>query len=95
MNLRPLNDRMVVRRVESEEKSAGGIILPESAKEKPFEGEVLAIGQGHRNEDGSFRPLEISVGDRVLFAKYTGDEVKIDGESYMILREDDILAVFN
>lgn len=93
MNFRPLNDRLVVRRVEHEEKSAGGIILPDSAKEKPMEGEVMAAGPGHRKDDGSFRELDVVVGARVLFAKYSGDEVKIDGEEYMILREDDILAV--
>ena len=93
MNFQPLNDRMVIRRVENEEKSAGGIILPDSAKEKPMEGEVLAIGKGFRNDDGSFNALDVEVGARVLFAKYAGDEVKIDGEEYMILREDDILAV--
>jgi len=93
MNFRPLNDRLVVRRVEHEEKSAGGIFLPESAKEKPMEGEILAAGTGHRQDDGTFRALDVSVGDTVLFAKYSGDEVKIDGDEYMILREDDILAV--
>lgn len=94
MNFAPLNDRMLVRRVEKEEKSAGGIILPDSAKEKPMEGEVLAIGKGHRNDDGTFRALDVKVGSKVLFAKYSGDEVKLEGEEYMILREDDILAVF-
>ena len=93
MNFRPLNDRLLVRRVEKEEKSPGGIILPESAKEKPMEGEVLAVGKGRRNEDGTFRPLDLGVGDRVMFAKYAGDEVKLDGQEYMVLREDDIVAV--
>ena len=93
MKFTPLNDRLLVRRVENEEKSAGGIILPDSAKEKPMEGEVLSVGKGHRNDDGSFRALDVEVGARVLFAKYSGDEVKLSGEEYMILREDDILAV--
>lgn len=93
MNLKPLNDRLVIRRVEHEERSAGGLFLPESAKEKPMEGEVLAVGNGHRQDDGTFRALDVKVGDRIMFAKYSGDEVKIAGEEYMILREDDILAI--
>ena len=93
MKFQPLNDRVLVQRVEHEEKSAGGIFLPESAKEKPMEGIIMAVGQGRRNDDGTFRPLDVKEGDRVMFAKYAGDEVKIAGEEFMILREDDIVAV--
>ncbi len=93
MKIRPLQDRLVVRRVEEEEKSKGGIIIPDSAKEKPIEGEVIAVGNGKVTEKGEVRPLDVKVGDRVLFGKYAGTEVKIDGEERLILREDDVLGV--
>jgi chaperonin GroES len=92
-NIRPLHDRVIVKRVKEEEKSKGGIIIPDTAKEKPIEGEVLAIGSGKVLEDGSVRKLDVQVGDRVLFGKYSGTEVKVDGEDRLILREDDILGV--
>ena len=93
MKFRPLHDRVVVRRLEAEEKTAGGIIIPDTAKEKPMEGEVIAVGNGKVLEDGSVRKLDVKVGDRVLFGKYSGNEVKVDGEDRLILREDDILGV--
>jgi chaperonin GroES len=93
MKIRPLYDRMVVTRVAEEEKTKGGIIIPDSAKEKPVEGKVLAIGTGRVLEDGSIRPLDIKVGDRVMFGKYSGTEVVINGEEHLILREDDVLGV--
>ena len=93
MKIRPLYDRVVVTRIAEEEKTKGGIIIPDSAKEKPVEGKVLATGTGRVLEDGSVRKLDINVGDRVLFGKYSGTEVKIDGEERLILREDDILGV--
>lgn len=93
MNLKPLNDRIVVKRVEEEEKTAGGIIIPDTAKEKPIQGEVLAVGMGKIMEDGSRRPLDLKAGDRVLFGKYAGTDIKIDGQELLIMREDDILAV--
>ena len=91
--LRPLQDRVIVRRVKEEEKSRGGIIIPDSAKEKPTEGEVLAVGNGKSQDDGTVRALDVKVGDRVLFGKYDGTEVKIDGEVGLIIREADILGV--
>ncbi|MCU0573452.1 MAG: co-chaperone GroES [Syntrophobacteraceae bacterium] len=93
MKLKPLNDRVVVKRVEEEEKTAGGIIIPDTAKEKPIQGEVLAVGSGKLMEDGSRRPLDVKAGDRVLFGKYAGTDIKIEGEELLIMREDDILAV--
>jgi chaperonin GroES len=93
MKLKPLNDRVVVKRIEEEEKTAGGIIIPDTAKEKPIQGEVLAVGTGKLMEDGSRRPLDLKAGDRVLFGKYAGTDIKIDGEELLIMREDDILAV--
>jgi chaperonin GroES len=93
MRIRPLQDRLVVSRIAEEEKTKGGIIIPDSAKEKPVEGKVLAVGNGRILEDGSVRKLDIKVGDRVLFNKYGGTEVKIDGEELLILREDDVLGV--
>ena len=93
MAFRPLGDRVLVKRVEEEEKTKGGIIIPDSAKEKPIEGEVLAVGNGKVLEDGKVRALDIKPGDRVLFGKYSGTEVKLDGEEALILREDDILGV--
>ena len=92
-SFKPLHDRVLVRRVQGEEKTKGGIIIPDTAKEKPIEGEVIAVGNGKVLEDGSVRKLDIKAGDRVLFGKYSGTEVKIDGEEHLILREDDILGV--
>ena len=93
MKFRPLHDRVVVRRLEQEEKTAGGIIIPDTAKEKPIEGEVLAVGNGKILEDGKVRALDIKVGDRVLFSKYAGTEIKIDGQEHLMMREEDILGV--
>ncbi len=93
MKIRPLQDRVLVKRIESEEKTKGGIIIPDTAKEKPIEGEVLAVGKGKIQEDGTVRPLDVKVGDRVLFGKYSGTEVKIEGEESLIVREDDVLGV--
>ena len=93
MKIRPLQDRIIVKRVEEEEKTKGGIIIPETAKEKPMEGEVIAIGTGKILENGKKQPLEVKAGDRVLFGKYAGTEVKIDGVEHLIMREDDILGV--
>ena len=93
MAIRPLRDRVLVKRLESEEKTKGGIIIPDAAKEKPLEGKVMAVGTGKLLEDGTVRALELKVGDRILFGKYTGTEVKLDGEEMVILREDDVLAV--
>ena len=91
--VRPLADRVLVRRVEAEEKTAGGIVLPDTAKEKPKEGEIVAVGEGKLLDDGSRSKVQVKVGDRVLFTSYAGTEVKIDGEDYLIMREEDILAV--
>jgi chaperonin GroES len=93
MGFRPLHDRVLVRRIEEDEKTAGGIIIPDSAKEKPSEGEIVAAGPGARADDGSIRPLDVKVGNRVLFGKYSGTEVKIDGEDMLIMSESDILGV--
>lgn len=93
MKLKPLNDRVVVRRVEEEEKTAGGIIIPDTAKEKPVQGEVISVGNGKLMEDGSRRPLDVKAGDRVLFSKYAGTDIKVEGEELLIMREDDILAI--
>ena len=93
MKIRPLGDRILVKRVEEEEKSKGGIIIPDSAKEKPQEGKVVAVGKGKMLEDGKVVPLELKEGDRILFGKYSGTEVKIEGEENLIMREDDILGV--
>ena len=93
MKIRPLHDRIIMKRIPEEEKTKGGIIIPDTAKEKPIEGEVLAVGNGKVLEDGKVRPLDIKAGDRVLFGKYSGTEVKVDGEDRLILREDDILGV--
>ena len=93
MKIRPLQDRVIVRRVKEEEKTKGGLYIPDTAKEKPVEGTVLAVGNGKILEDGSVRKLDIKAGDRVLFGKYSGTEVKIEGEEHLILREDDILGV--
>jgi chaperonin GroES len=91
--IRPLQDRVIVKRVKEEEKTKGGIIIPDSAKEKPVEGEVIAVGNGKVQDDGKLRPLDIKAGDRILFGKYSGTEIKLDGEEHLILREDDILGV--
>ena len=93
MNLRPMHDRIIVKRLEEETKTAGGIFIPETAKEKPQRGEVVAVGKGKVTEDGKVLPLDVKKGDQVLFGKYAGTEVKIDGQEYLIMREDDILGV--
>lgn len=93
MKIRPLQDRILVKRIESEEKTAGGIIIPDNAKEKPMEGEVIAIGNGKRLDDGSLSKPDVKVGDSVLFSKYAGSEVKIEGSEHLIMREDDLLGV--
>jgi chaperonin GroES len=93
MKIRPLQDRVIVKRIEEEEKTKGGIIIPDTAKEKPMEGKVIAVGKGKVLEDGKVHPLDLKAGDRVLFGKYSGTEVKIDGEEHLIMREDDILGV--
>jgi chaperonin GroES len=93
MTFRPLHDRVLVRRVEAEEKTAGGIIIPDSAKEKPAEGEIVAVGTGARAENGTITPLDVAIGDRVLFGKWSGTEVKVSGEDLLIMKESDILGV--
>ena len=93
MKFRPLNDRVLVHRVESNEKTAGGIIIPDTAQEKPMEGKVIAVGSGVRSEDGKVHPLDIKKGDRILFGKWSGNEVEIDGEELLIMKESDILGV--
>ena len=93
MKIRPLQDRVIVKRVEEEEKTKGGIIIPDTAKEKPIEGKVVSVGKGKVREDGKVQPLDIKKGDRILFGKYAGTEVKIGGEEHLIMREDDILGV--
>ena len=93
MNFRPLHDRVLVRRVEAEEKTAGGIIIPDSAKEKPQEGEVVSVGTGIKAEDGTVTPLDVKAGDRILFGKWSGTEVKLDGEELLIMKESDIMGV--
>ena len=95
MKFRPLHDRVVVRRIESDEKTAGGIIIPDTAKEKPQEGEVLAVGPGARDERGEVQPLDVKVGDRILFGKWSGSEVKIDAEELLIMKESDIMGIVN
>lgn len=93
MNVKPLHDRVLIRRIEQEEKTAGGIIIPDSAKEKPMQGEVLAIGDGSRDDKGARTPLDVKVGDVVLFGKWAGTEVKVAGEDLMIMKESDIIAI--
>jgi chaperonin GroES len=93
MTIRPLLDRILVKRVQEEEKTRGGLIIPDTAKEKPVEGEVIAVGNGRLMEDGSLRPLDVKAGDRIVFGKYSGTEVKIEGEEHLILREEEILGV--
>jgi chaperonin GroES len=93
MKIRPLQDRIIVKRVEEETKSKGGIIIPDTAKEKPQEGKVLAVGKGKVSEDGKVHPLDVKKGDRVLFSKYSGTEIQIEGEEHLIIREDDVLGI--
>ncbi len=93
MKFRPLHDRVVVRRIESDERTAGGIIIPDTAKEKPQEGEVIAVGPGARDESGKLVPLDLKAGDRILFGKWSGNEVKIDGQEYLIMKESDVMGV--
>jgi len=93
VNFRPLQDRVLVRRIEQEEKTQGGIIIPETAKEKPMEGEVIAAGPGARGDDGKLNPLDVKVGDRVLFGKWSGTEIKIDGEDLVVMKESDIMGI--
>ena len=95
MKIRPLYDRIVVKRIEEQETVRGGIIIPDSAKEKPQEGEVVAVGNGKRLEDGKLVPLDVKVGDRILFGKYSGSDIKLDGDEYMIMREDEVLGVLD
>ena len=94
MDMRPLHDRVIVKRLEEERKSAGGIVIPDSAAEKPTRGEVVAVGSGKVLDDGKVRPIEVKVGDTILFGRYTGTEVKLGNEEYVVMREDDIMAVF-
>jgi chaperonin GroES len=95
MQVRPLHDRVLVKRSNEEERSKGGIIIPDTAKEKPIQGEVIAVGQGRVNEEGKLRPLDVKKGDKILFGKYSGTEIKIDGEDYLMMREEDVLGVLN
>jgi chaperonin GroES len=95
MNFRPLHDRVVIRRIESNDRTPGGIIIPDTAKEKPQEGEVIAVGPGARDETGRMQPLDVRVGDRILFGKWSGTEVRIAGEEYLIMKESDILGVLD
>ena len=93
MGFRPLHDRVLIRRVEAEEKSAGGIIIPDTAREKPMEGEIVAVGPGARGEDGKIQPLDVQAGDRVLFGKWSGTEIKLDGEDLIIMKESDLMGI--
>ena len=93
MKIRPLQDRVIVKRIAEEEKTKGGIIIPDTAKEKPQEGKIVAVGKGKTNDDGKLIPLQVKAGDRILFSKYSGSEIKIDGEEHLIMREEDILGV--
>jgi chaperonin GroES len=93
MRFRPLHDRVLVRRLEQDDKTAGGIIIPDTAQEKPMEGEIVSVGSGTRSEDGTVRPLDVKAGDRILFGKYSGTEVKVDSEELIIMRESDIMGV--
>jgi len=95
MKIRPLYDRIVVKRIEEQETVRGGIIIPDSAKEKPQEGEVVAVGQGKRLEDGKLVPLDVKVGDRILFGKYSGSDIKLDGDEFLIMREDEVLGILD
>mgnify|MGYP001826581278 CR=1 FL=1 len=93
MKVKPLHDRILVRRIEEEEKTKGGLIIPDTAKEKPQEGKVIAVGKGKVNDDSELRPLDVRKGDRILFGKYSGTEIQLEGEEHLIIREDDVLAV--
>jgi chaperonin GroES len=93
MKIRPLHDRVIVKRLESETRSAGGIVIPDSAAEKPVQGKIVAVGKGKILEDGSVRPLDVKVGDKILFGKYSGTEVKVDGDDLVVMREEDVMAV--
>ncbi len=93
MTFRPLHDRILVRRIEADEKTAGGIIIPDTAKEKPQEGEVIAVGPGARNEAGQLQPLDVKIGDRILFGKWSGTEIKLDGQDLIIMKESDVMGV--
>src|SRR3954466_8873250 len=95
MNIRPLYDRIVVKRVEEQEQKVGGLFIPDTAKEKPQEGEVVAVGKGKRLEDGKVVPLDVKVGDRILFGKYSGNDIKLDAEEYLIMREDEVLGILD
>jgi chaperonin GroES len=96
MNIRPLYDRIVVKRIDDEtEKTAGGLFIPDSAKEKPQQGEVVSVGQGKRNDEGKLIPLDVKAGDRILFGKYSGSDIKLDGNEYLIMREDEVLGVLD
>lgn len=94
MKFRPLHDRVLVKRIESEEKTSGGIIIPDTAKEKPMEGEVIAVGTGARQENGTVTPMDVQVGDRILFGKWSGTEIKIDGQDFLVMKESDVMGVF-
>jgi chaperonin GroES len=93
MKVRPLHDRLLVKRIEEEEKTKGGLVIPDTAKEKPMEGKIIAAGKGKIDEDGKLRPLDVHKGDRVLFSKYSGTEIQLEGDEHLIIREDDVLAV--
>ena len=93
MNFRPLHDRVLVKRVDAEEKTVGGIIIPDTAKEKPMEGEVVAIGSGARNEAGTIVPLDVKKGDRILFGKWSGTEIRVDGQDYLVMKESDVMGI--
>ena len=93
MKFRPLQDRVLIRRIEQEEKTTGGIIIPDTAKEKPMEGEIIAVGPGARGEDGKLHPLDVKVGDRVLFGKWSGTEIKIENEDFVVMKESDVMGV--
>ena len=93
MKIRPLQDRVIVKRIAEEEKTKGGIFIPDTAKEKPQQGKIIAVGKGKANDDGKVNPLDVKVGDKILFAKYSGSEIKLDGEEHLIMREEDILGV--
>jgi chaperonin GroES len=93
LKIRPLHDRVIIQRLEAETKSAGGIVIPDSAAEKPIRGKVVAVGKGKILENGDIRPLDVKVGDHILFGKYSGTEVKVDGEEYLVMREEDVMAV--
>jgi chaperonin GroES len=95
MHIRPLHDRVVVRRIDADQKTAGGIIIPDTAKEKPMEGEVVAVGSGARNEQGQLVPMDLKAGDRILFGKWSGTEVKVDGEELLIMKESDVMGVLD